>query len=187
MEPVKVTKWRAADGELYDTEAEAAAIDQRVWRERVADVMRAGGKLIRPYNPNVIAILDFLLNKDTSHRRVIHCNDNSLYDEQFMTLYIWQASTEEQANLIATALSKHELMSQEFIDELIVKNIFTKYLGRTMVIQKSTSTKAYAMANNTYRVIDGLDKIMLQFRDSCAYIEKMLYRDTTPTEGDSEK
>lgn len=187
MEQVKVTKWRAADGELYDTEEQAAVVDQRVWRERVSEVLKSGANLVRPYNPNITRLLDFLLNKDSTHRRIIHCNNNSLYDEQFRTAYIWCANTEEQANLIATAIKTHALVSSEFIDELIVKGIFTKYLGRTMVLQASTSIKAYAMDSRDYRVVDGLDKIMLQFRDTYACTEKMLYKNQPNEEGDSEK
>jgi len=184
MEPVNITKYRAADGEIYDIKEQAIAIDQKIWQKRVANIFDAGGHLMHISDPEIMNLINFLVNRDVTYRNIVYCGNNTLYDTQFTTLYIWRASTAEQANLISTALRKHNMIPSYVLDMLITNDIFTKYLNSTMLIQQAITPKAYTGVCSEYRVIYGLDQILTHFETICKILQQTVYGNPLNNKGD---
>jgi len=186
MEPVKVIKWRAADGEIYDTEERAVEADYRVWRNLVSDVFKAGGFLMKLSDPYTIQLIDFILNVNRDNKFVMtqYYSDDRLRDDQFTAIYAWRAKTEDQANMIISALKKHDVGIRYLIDTSEVRDAMISTLGRTMIVQKVIVPAAYAGVKSGYRIVSGIDDELVEFDIAYKKILKLLYENPLNNKGD---
>lgn len=187
MEPVTVTKWRARNGEIYETREEAARVDKQLWIDHVKKIFAAGGLLYQPTDKHTISFINYLIDEYSELRNVVEFEANRLYSNcKYTTRYIWRADTEEQAALISTTLRKYTSLSAASIDVLIADQFFEKYLGEYMVLQEATTSEngIVSIKSGNYRIIRGLSPIIDQFKIMCGQLERVLCDRISDVEGE---
>lgn len=187
MEEITLTRYRISDGRVFENKEEAAAIEQKLFEECVRDINGSGGLFKRLYQSHANCLFDYMIKQYNCPVIFEHLIGSSVLF--YKSSYVWQLKTKEQANRAIEALSIHGIVPARTMQRIIDEGVMSKYLGRTMVLQISTTSYMSPINTDAYRIVDGIDKAFLKLHDDTAVIQTLLYssQPQTQTEGDSEK
>lgn len=187
MEEITLTRYRISDGRVFESKEEAAAIEQKLFEECVRDINGSGGLFKRLYQSRATCLFDYMIKQYNCPVIFEHLIGSSVLF--YKSSYVWQLKTKEQANRAIEALSIHGIVPARTMQRIIDEGVMSKYLGRTMVLQISTTSYMSPINTDAYRIVDGIDKAFLKLHDDTAVIQTLLYssQPQTQTEGDSEK
>lgn len=186
MEEIKFTRYRISDGREFEHKEEAIAAEQKLFEESVKDIKESGGLFRRLYQSHTNRLLDYIIDYYQCPTVFEHLvNGSGCF---YHAAYIWQLKTKEQANRTVEALRNHGIVPPCTLQRIIDQKVVSEYLGRTMVLQISTTPPLSVLSTDAYRIVDGIDKAFLKFHDDAVALQALLYPPhQTSTQGDSEK
>lgn len=187
MEEITLIRYRIGDGRVFENKEEAIAIEQKLFEECVKDINGTGGLFKRLYHSRANCLIDYMIEQYKCP--VVFSHSMGCTPLFYRSAYVWQLKTKEQANRATEALSVHSVAPAHIMKRIIDQGVVGRYLGRTMVLQISTTPSMSPFNADAYRIVDGIDKAFLKLHDDTAAIQALLYspRPQTQTEGDSEK